>query len=290
MTGTVSSFAPAKINLALHVTGRREDGYHLLSSLVVFADIGDRVSAAPGDGLSLRVTGPRRAGVPENASNLVLKAAALLGGDRGAALTLDKHLPAASGIGGGSSDAAAALRVLARLWDVPLPDAAAVLALGADVPVCLAPRPVVMEGIGERLRPVPELPSLAIVLVNPGLEVATPAVFRDLERRDGTPLDSVPGGTSAAEFAAWLATQRNDLEAPARALAPEIGTVLATLGGTSGCLLARMSGSGATCFGLYADGESAAEGARAVQVAQPGWWVASGRVLAADDQSTRATT
>jgi 4-diphosphocytidyl-2-C-methyl-D-erythritol kinase len=128
------------------------------------------------------------------------------------------------------------------------------------------------------------------VLVNPGVGVATPAVFRGLERRDGTALDPVPGGASAAAFAGWLATQRNDLEAPARALAPEIGTVLAALGGTSGCLLARMSGSGATCFGLYADAGSAAEAARTLQMAQPGWWVASGRVLTANDQSTRATT
>lgn len=254
-------FAPAKINLALHVTGQRADGYHLLDSLVAFADFGDHVSVEAAEGLSLSVTGPFAGAVPAGADNLVLRAAALFGTDAGARITLDKHLPPASGIGGGSSDAAAALRVLARLWARPVPDA---LRLGADIPVCLAARAARMQGVGEVLTPV-TLPVMQAVLVNPGVEVATPSVFRALQRKDNAPMGDVPG----AGLVDWLATCRNDLEAPAIAVEPVIAEVLAQIRAQPGCLLARMSGSGATCFGIFDTAEQAKAAARAQR---PDWW------------------
>jgi 4-diphosphocytidyl-2-C-methyl-D-erythritol kinase len=281
------AFAPAKINLALHVTGRRADGYHLLDSLVVFADLGDRVRAEPAAALTLEVTGPRVEGVPSGPGNLVWRAAEWLGPGRGARITLEKHLPAAAGIGGGSSDAAAALRALAQLWGVALPAAGATLELGADVPVCCAARPARMRGIGERLDPVPELPPVALVLVNPGVGVSTPAVFRALARRDNPALPEPRGWPDAAALADWLRATRNDLEAPARALVPEIGRVLQAIAGQNGCLMARMSGSGATCFGLFAARAEAAAAARALGAAEPGWWVADCGLWS---QATRATT
>lgn len=281
------AFAPAKVNLALHVTGRRVDGFHLLDSLVVFADLGDRLRVEPAEALSLEVTGPQATGVPGDPQNLVWRAAEWLGPGRGARIVLEKHLPAAAGIGGGSSDAAAALRVLARLWGVRLPAAGETKALGADVPVCLAARPARMRGIGEKLEPVPEVPPLALVLVNPGLGVSTPAVFGALESRDHPPLPAPEGWADAAALADWLAATRNDLEAPARGLVPEIGRVLRALAGQPRCLLARMSGSGATCFGLFAERAGAAGAALAIGAAEPGWWVRDCGLL---PQATRATT
>lgn len=268
----IREFAPAKVNLALHVTGRRPDGYHLLDSLVVFADVGDRIGVAAGP-LSLEVTGPRAAGVPVDDSNLVLRAARLMGAE--ARITLEKHLPAAAGIGGGSSDAAATLRALARLTGGAIP--ADVLALGADVPVCLDVRPARMRGIGERVDPVPPLPQFWFALVNPGVAVSTPEVFRALERRDNPPLADLPKIDSAADLAQWLAGQRNDLEPPARRIEPMIGEVLSAIATTTGCRLARMSGSGATCFGIY-DDETAARGA-AAELEGRGWWVAAAACL-----------
>ena len=272
-------FAPAKINLTLHVTGQRPDGYHLLDSLVAFADIGDTVSASVAPGLSLSVTGPMAEGVPTDDSNLVLRAARLLAPGRGAALVLDKRLPAASGIGGGSSDAAAALRVLAPLWGVALPPAADLLPLGADVPVCLDPRPVRMQGIGERLSAAPALPHCEIVLVNPRQPVPTPQVFRALTRGDNPAMPgTLPRWRDLAALAEWLRAQRNDLEPAAIAVQPAIAEVLEAMRGTAP-LIARMSGSGATCFALYASG--AAQAAQALRAARPDWWVASGRLLPA---------
>ncbi len=270
---TETALARAKVNLALHVVGRRADGYHLLDSLVVFADFGDRITVAPGQGLRLTVTGPQGGGLTADADNLCLRAARAMAGP-GAQITLEKHLPVASGIGGGSADAAATLQALARLWRVPLPDAAAVLALGADVPVCLAGRPARMEGVGEVLSLLPPLPAAWLVLVNPGVAVSTPAVFRALERRDNARLPAtLPRLATAEELAAFLMMQRNDLEAPAMALAPVIGQVRSALSAQSGCLMARMSGSGATCFGLFPDALNAAAAAAALRRAQPGWWV-----------------
>lgn len=289
----IEGFAPAKVNLALHVTGQRADGYHLLDSLVVFAEVGDRLTAEPADALTLQVTGPRAAGVPTGPDNLVLRAARLLGADRGARLVLDKHLPAAAGIGGGSSDAAAALRVLARLWGLPLPAATETAVLGADVPVCLDPRPKRMAGIGDVLSDVPPLPAAWLVLVNPGVPVATPAVFRALTRKEGAPMPRVlPTCADAAALAAFLIGLRNDLEPPARDLQPQVSEVLAAIGKQQGCLLARMSGSGATCFGLFAAEAPARGAAAALDAAAAGWWVQAARMLPTPDlvQATRATT
>lgn len=267
--------APAKVNLTLHVTGQRADGYHLLDSLVVFAGVGDGVTVAPGAGLT--VTGPFGDQVPTGDDNLVLRAAALMGG---AAVTLDKRLPVASGVGGGSSDAAAVLRALARLGRV-LPDPAAVLRLGADVPVCLtAPAPMRMAGIGEVLTPAPPLPPAHLVLVNPGVPVPTAAVFRALARRDNAPMPAtLPACRDAAELAAFLHGCRNDLEPPARQVAPIIDRVLADLAATPGCLLARMSGSGATCFGLYASAKDAHDARAQIAAAHPDWWTAAAPML-----------
>lgn len=276
----IEEFAPAKVNLALHVTGRRADGYHLLDSLVVFAGVGDHVRVEPAPELALTLTGPQAAGLPEGGDNLVLRAAALMAQGRGAGIALEKHLPVASGIGGGSSDAAATLRALARLWGVALPAPEAVLALGADLPVCLAARPARMSGIGEVLAPLPPLPPVWLVLANPGRAVSTPAIFRALARRDNAPLPPIlPVCADAAALADWLRGQRNDLEPVACALEPAIGTVLAALAAQPGCFLARMSGSGATCFGMFATQDAAQDAARRIAAGQPDWWVKAAPVL-----------
>ena len=275
----IEEFAPAKLNLALHVTGQRPDGYHRLDSLVVFADVGDRVTVASAEALTLAVTGPEGTGLTAGRDNLVLRAARALGAGRGAAITLEKNLPVASGIGGGSADAAAALRALARHWGLPLPEAAAVLALGADVPVCLAGRPARMGGIGEMLAPLPPLPEMAVLLVNPRLEVPTPAVFRALARRENAAMEPLPATfADAGALAAWLSRQRNDLEAPAVAAAPVIAEILAAIA-AAGPLLARMSGSGATCLGLFAGLGEAEAAARALADRHPGWWVRAAAIL-----------
>jgi 4-diphosphocytidyl-2-C-methyl-D-erythritol kinase len=277
----VRLFAPAKVNLALHVTGRRDDGYHLLDSVVVFADIGDGLEIAPSHELALTVTGPRAAGVPADRRNLIWRAAELFPPGQGAAITLDKHLPHAGGIGGGSADAAAALRGLSEVWGVPLPGDAAVLSLGADVPVCLFGRPARMSGIGETIAPLPPLPPVWIVLVNPGVEVPTGAVFEALSSPDNPPLPELPqeGWADVAALAEWLLRTRNDLEGPARAQVHAVETVLAALNTQPDCLLARMSGSGGTCFGLFADAEGARRAAD-VLGSEPGWWVAQAPVRA----------
>lgn len=271
MTKTVRGLAPAKVNLTLHVTGQRADGYHLLDSLVVFADMGDWLDVSLG-GPALRVTGPMAAGVPVDGRNLVQKAAALMGVE--ARIDLEKHLPAAAGIGGGSSDAAAVLRALAALTGQEVPDAG--LSLGADVPVCLLGRAARMRGIGEVVQPVADWPPLAAVLVNPGVEVPTGAVFQGLARKDNPGMEAlpVPGdlfGDLRGGLLAWLRRQRNDLEAPARAVQPVISEVLGAISGQPGCDLARMSGSGATCFGLFPNRGAADRAAAALS--RPGWWV-----------------
>ncbi|OYX43538.1 MAG: 4-(cytidine 5'-diphospho)-2-C-methyl-D-erythritol kinase [Rhodobacterales bacterium 32-67-9] len=272
--------APAKLNLALHVTGLRADGYHLLDSLVVFADIGDRVRVGPADRLSLEITGPESAGLSAGEDNLVLRAARSFAAGGGAKIVLEKNLPVASGIGGGSADAAATLTALARLWGRTPPDDRAILALGADVPVCLAGRPARMSGIGEALAPVPPLPEgLAVVLVNPRVPVATPAVFGALAHKDNPAMAAIPGAfADAAALAGWLTRQRNDLEAPAIRTAPVIATVLDSIAAT-GPLLTRMSGSGATSFGLFGAFAPAAAAAAELAAAHPGWWVRAARLL-----------
>jgi len=275
--------APAKVNLYLHVVGRRPDGYHLLDSLVVFAGVGDRLAVAPAPGLSLAVDGPFAGLVPAGPENLVLRAARALaervGARRGAHIRLTKRLPVAAGIGGGSADAAAALAALCALWRVD-PDAADLaalgLALGADVPVCLAGRPAFVGGVGEDMAPPPPLPAAWMVLANPGIAVATPAVFKAF--RAGGGAFSAPGrfaappGDAGALFA-LLAERRNDLTAAAQTVAPAIAEVLAALAARPGCALARMSGSGATCFGLFAAENEARAAAAALAAGRPEWWV-----------------
>jgi len=270
----IEVFAPAKVNLALHVTGRRADGYHLLDSLVAFAPVGDRLRLEPAAGMALRVSGPEGAGVPEGPENLVLRAAALLPPGQGAAISLEKHLPPASGIGGGSSDAAAALRGLAFLRGVAVP-AAGLERLGADVPMCLTPAPARTRGIGEELSPV-SLPPLPALLVNPRVEVPTPAVFRALACRENPPLPDLPAFADAPACIDWLAQMRNDLEAPAIAIAPVIAEVLDLLAALPGCRLARMSGSGATCFALFATHAEAEVAKAQLRAMRPDWWSACG--------------
>lgn len=271
MTLFAKVFAPAKVNLTLHVTGQRKDGYHLLDSLVVFADVGDRVSVRIADDISLEVTGPMADGVPTDGSNLVWKAAALF--DQPVAISLSKHLPAAAGIGGGSSDAAATLLALADMTgDKVLP--AGTDALGADVRVCLMRQAARMSGIGETVAPVAGLPPLYAVLANPGVEVATPAVFKALADKNGKPMPkALPRWKTTAALIDWLATQRNDLEPPALALAPEISDVLGALAALPETRLTRMSGSGATCFALFETRDAADSAAEALATAHPGWWV-----------------
>ena len=257
--------APAKLNLTLHVTGRRADGYHLLDSLVVFCDIGDVVTLRDGP-LSLTITGPFATGLAAEPDNLCLRAARLAGQD--AAITLEKNLPVASGIGGGSADAAAVLRALEA-------DPRGTEALGADVPVCMAGVPTRMRGLGEVLDPLPPLPALHLVLVNPGKGLSTPAVFKALEQRQNPPMpDLLPGFPDAAALIAFLQDCRNDLQAPAIALMPEIATCLVALT-DAGARLARMSGSGATCFGLFADAAAARAAQATIARAHPAWWVAA---------------
>jgi 4-diphosphocytidyl-2-C-methyl-D-erythritol kinase len=284
---SVTVFAPAKLNLYLHVVGRRGDGYHLLDSLIAFADIGDRLTAAPADALSLTVEGPEAAGLADlGDDNLVLRAARLLaeraGVEARAVLHLVKNLPIASGIGGGSADAAAALSALNQLWDHPLSREALAelgLKLGADVPACLAGRPVWVGGIGEQVEMAPALPPLGLVLANPRRPLPTPAVFR---ARCGPfsrlgRFETVPPDPTA--LAAILATRRNNLTEAAIGLVPEIARVLDALERLPGALLSRMSGSGATCFALFAGREQAMVAARHLARGEPGWWVEGGALL-----------
>ncbi|WP_108484851.1 4-(cytidine 5'-diphospho)-2-C-methyl-D-erythritol kinase [Oceaniglobus ichthyenteri] len=274
---TAESFAPAKINLTLHVTGQRDDGYHLLDSLVVFGDVGDHVHVRLARDWSLVVTGPKAAGVPCDADNLVLRAARFAGGHP-CAITLEKNLPIASGIGGGSSDAAACLRALHRLDGRPIPDG--LEQIGADLPVCMAASPTRMSGIGEVLQPVPTLPPLWVVLVNPGLGVATGSVFRAMRSRSNPAMaPKLPDWHGGDGLIEWLAAQRNDLEPPACLILPEIPRTLDQLRKTDGCKLARMSGSGATCFGLFTDGALAEAAAETLRANGAGSWVAAAPIL-----------
>ena len=269
--------APAKVNLFLHVTGKRNDGYHLLDSLAIFAAIEDRLGYTHADALTLRVTGPFAPLLEAEPDNLVLRAARALAMEAGraptGALTLEKHIPVASGIGGGSADAAAALRLLSRVWRLNLDEGVLsriAAGLGADVPVCLHARPLRMRGIGERLTPAPVLPSCGLMLVNPGIPLATASVFR--ARAAGFSREAVLPAVwaNATDMARDLAALANDLEAPAISLVPVIRDVLDAITTLPGCLLARMSGSGATCFGLFASPEAAR--LAAARLDQPGWW------------------
>jgi len=283
---TIKASAPAKVNLTLHVTGQRGDGYHLLDSLVVFADVADQLTATTAPDMRLSVSGPFSPGVPSDHTNLIMRAAetlrAVRGVKLGAALMLEKHLPHAAGIGSGSSDAAATLAMLAELWRVaPLPATAPeVAALGADVPVCVgAPRPARMSGIGDVLSPVASLPDCALVLVRPPVDVPTPEVFKRLGTKDGSPMLQLREGLDYEGFVRWLMAQRNDLQTPAEAIAPEITEAIARLKSLPAVSVVGMSGSGATCFAVVKDMATARHVARIVQVARMEWWVAPAALL-----------
>lgn len=279
--GVVRAAAHAKVNLYLHVVGRRADGYHLLDSLVVFADLHDSLTVEPADDLSLAIDGPFAAALSGETDNLVLKAARALasatGRDPRVRFTLTKRIPVAAGIGGGSADAAAALRALAELWSVGIPNDLP-QKLGADVNVCLASQTLYMSGIGELLHTTPAMPPAFLLLVNPGVAVATKDVFR---ARSGpfskpAPFNVAPADT--AGLARFLMQRGNDLTAAAAVHAPAIKEALQKVAETEGCLLSRMSGSGATVFGLYATAEAAAAAAAAISRERPGWWTWSGAI------------
>ncbi|TAY50744.1 4-(cytidine 5'-diphospho)-2-C-methyl-D-erythritol kinase [Rhizobium leguminosarum] len=277
---SISEEARAKINLALHVTGQRPDGYHLLDMLVTFTDHGDRLDFMPWPTDEFTLSG--RFGetlAGDGGTNLVLKARDLLREAIGplafpVRIQLEKNLPVASGIGGGSADAAATLRGLTRLWGTSLPEealAALALKLGADVPMCLASRPLIARGIGEKIEPVPELPALAMVLANPLKGVSTPEVFRRLATKSNPTLRLAPSLRGTADWLAAIGAARNDLEPPARELVPEIAVISAMLR-AHGALLTRMSGSGATCFGIFATMAAAEDAAAALHDARPDWY------------------
>ena len=263
--------APAKLNLALHVRARRDDGYHELETLFVFVRDGDTVRLTPAERDGFAIIGPFAAGLSGEGDNLVTRARDAFRAEFGPgdplSLVLDKHLPVASGIGGGSADAAATLRGMARLADVALDDPRLMTlaaALGSDVPACLAGRTMIGRGRGEQLSPI-DVPQLPVLLVNPGVGVSTAAVFAAWDRSDRGPLPDGDALTIALQG-------RNDLEPPARALAPAIDTVLAMLGQASGVLLAHMSGSGATCFALFERAADRTAAATAIRAARPDWW------------------
>jgi 4-diphosphocytidyl-2-C-methyl-D-erythritol kinase len=277
----LEELAPAKVNLDLRITGRRPDGYHELDSVVVFTEWADRLTFTRHGRLALELSGPFAAALEDQRDNLVLRAARRLAQHAGcpphARIALDKRIPVAAGLGGGSADAAATLRGLSRLWQLRLEDADLLplaLDLGADVPVCLRSGPARMRGIGERIEPI-ELPVLDLVLANPNQAVSTAQVFAGLGpiAPAAGPDAAVPSDRPA--LLDWLRARGNDLEAPARRLAPVIGEVLGALSAQPGCRLARMSGSGATCFGVFEEPDAAARAVEAMRRARPSWWVIS---------------
>ncbi len=281
--------APAKLNLYLHVTGRRDDGYHLLDSLIVFADLHDVVSAAPADGLGLDVSGPFAAALAtalEDApGNLVLDAAQRLGAAagcrQGAHITLEKNIPVAAGLGGGSADAAAALMALDRLWGLGLGTAGLgdiAAELGADVPVCLESRSAFAGGIGGELTPA-SVGAPWLVIANPGRALATADVFGAFHGPFGRPARFTDEPKDAAQLAALLRGSENQLTPAAVAMAPDIAELAAALAALAGCELARMSGSGASCFGLFATDAQARDGAARLTRDHPGWWAAAARLI-----------
>lgn len=279
-----TALAPAKVNLFLHVGAPTTDGYHPLCSLMVFADVGDRVAIELGEG-RLTVSGPFARQMGSERDNLIVRAVRAFVDELGRpmaelSMSLDKQLPVASGLGGGSSDAGAVLRLIRDVFAPQVDDARLERVagrLGADGPACLWARPVLAEGRGERLSPPPGLPMIDAVLVNPGVGVSTPEVYRRLDAAGAfgdVARPALPEGfESVQELAAWLSVQRNDLEGPAVAAAPGVGTVLATLREEPEVLLARVSGSGGTCFALCADDIAAATLAGRLEALAPQWWV-----------------
>lgn len=271
--------APAKINLYLHITGRRSDGYHLLDSLVAFTEYGDRVFASPADELSLRIKGAFGLSLIGNEEdNLIMHSARafrdLIGVQEGAALTLEKNLPVSSGIGGGSADAAAALRLLARLWNVNADDrdlSSIGLTIGSDVPVCIIGTPSKMSGAGEIVHSVPPLPNCAVLLVNGGEAVSTSAAFGAYRQKPSISANWVPP-LNYRDFVSRLLLLRNDLTDAAQQASPVVKEILAVLERSEGCTLARVSGSGGTCFGLFEDCFHANTAKKKIEYLQNGWW------------------
>ena len=280
-TGVVRA-APAKLNLYLHVTGKRSDGYHLLDSLIVFAGVHDTLAARDADELSLSLGGPFAAKLQAEPDNLVLHAARKLreraAVKSGAAIALVKRLPVASGIGGGSADAAAALRALDALWNTRASEedlASLALEVGADVPACLFGRAAFIGGVGERITPAPALPRVPLVLVNPGVALSTATVFASCDGGFSETGRFTEAPVDAGALARLLALRRNDLAATAMMLCPPVSRVIGALVRAGGCKLARMSGSGATCFGMFEDEKSAKRAAADIAAHEPGWWVAA---------------
>jgi 4-diphosphocytidyl-2-C-methyl-D-erythritol kinase len=285
----VDLVAPAKVNLALHVTGRRDDGYHLIESLVVFCADGDRLRIATADQDRFGVTGPFAPALDAGDSNLVVRARDLLRNHAGSgapvAIELEKSLPIASGLGGGSSDAATTLRALSCVWGMdrePSDLARLAAGLGADLPMCLAARPLVARGIGERIETLDGFPALDMLLLNPGLPVSTPAVFAGLARRDNEGLPPPEGLTSVEAVCTYLRATRNDLQQPAIASCPAIADVLDALTDQAP-LFARMSGSGATCFAIFPDRATAARAGERIAARHPDWFVLATRTLPSPD-------
>lgn len=283
MTSTVRVLAPAKVNLYLHIVGRRADGYHLLDSLVAFVDVCDEVIAVPAESFSLRIEGPYAGPLQVEDENLVLRAARGLAEicdvSEGAALTLVKNLPVAAGLGGGSSDAAATLEALTALWGVT-PDADRVarlaVSLGADVPVCRFGATALMSGIGEVLESAPALPPCGVVLANPNRPLSTADVFAARHGGYSTPDPPAISFDTTDALAKSLAARRNDLYEAAAGLMPDVGRIIAALEANGTCLLARLSGSGPSCFGIYADADAAIRAAERVASDHPEWWVRPG--------------
>jgi 4-diphosphocytidyl-2-C-methyl-D-erythritol kinase len=285
MLATLYERAPAKINLTLHIIGRRDDGWHELESLVVFTRSGDTLSLQPDQTLALTIEGPTAVAAGSLDDNLILRAARALLRHvpdlRTGAFHLSKHLPVAAGIGGGSSDAAAALRCLARLNNLAPDDPrlfAAAAETGADIPVCLGGKARMMRGFGEQLGPLLTLPPLPALIVNPGVPLETRAVFKRMDlplgwRTNAPAHPAIGAGQKASDVFALLRRGRNDMEDAACVLAPIVSDVLAVLGAAPGCRLARMSGSGSTCFGLFADCRAAARARTAIRQAHPDWWI-----------------
>lgn len=267
LADVIEASAPAKVNLALHVTGQRGDGYHELDSFVVFADVMDNLTLAPSDAMRMKVNGAFADGVPSDVSNIAWKAAKLCG--QNFDITLTKNIPHGAGLGGGSSDAAAVLRSLDR--------ADLAVQLGADVPVCLWAGPQRMRGIGDVLDRVWPVPQFVLVLVNPGVHVATPDVFAELADKTNPPMTELPEGMDG-DWIGWLADQRNDLQPAAIRVAPVIADALAAL---EDAQIARMSGSGSTCFGIYPDLASGEAAAARIAEDHPDWWVTASQTVGA---------
>lgn len=268
----INGLARAKINLCLHVIGQRSDGYHLLDSLVAFADFGDEITVETSAALHLKISGPFKSGL-SSTDNLILSAAEMLSKNDGAAVHLIKNLPVSSGIGGGSADAAITLKLLSELWGIPL--SGDYLRLGADVPVCLSGQATRMGGVGDQLMPIDILPKLPCVLINPRVAVSTPQIFAQLSRKDGAEIGDIPQHQlTLIDAVDWIRGLRNDMQNTAISYAPKIDICLQDLKG-QGALLARMSGSGATCFGLFETEQHAQNAATNLAEKHPDFWVQS---------------